>query len=40
VKNRQTGQEYLIPAIASVISDIDLQTGTMTITPLEGLLDL
>ncbi len=40
VKNRQTGQEYLIPAIASVISSIDLQTGTMTITPLEGLLDL
>lgn len=40
VKNRQTGQEYLIPAIASVVSSIDLRAGTMIITPLEGLLDL
>jgi len=33
-------REYLIPAIARVISSINLQTGIMTITPLEGLLDL
>lgn len=32
--------EYLIPAVASVIDSVDLQTKTMTITPLEGLLDL
>jgi 16S rRNA processing protein RimM len=34
------GREYLIPAVASVITTIDLQARTMTITPLEGLLDL
>ena len=34
------GREYLIPAIADVISNIDLEKGTILITPLEGLLDL
>lgn len=34
------GKEFLIPAIASVISEIDLASKTMTITPLEGLLEL
>lgn len=34
------GREYLIPAVASVIANVDLASKTMTITPLEGLLDL
>jgi len=34
-----TGKEYLIPAVKSVIAAIDLNTGTMTITPIDGLLD-
>lgn len=38
VKNDQ--REYLIPAIADVIASVDLQAGIMTITPLDGLLDL
>lgn len=33
-------REYLIPAIADVIHAVDLASGTMIITPLEGLLDL
>ncbi|CAH2031586.1 ribosome maturation factor RimM [Trichlorobacter ammonificans] len=33
-------KEYLIPAIADVIQTVDLSAGIMTITPLEGLLDL
>jgi 16S rRNA processing protein RimM len=37
---RKDKQEYLIPAIASVISSVDLAGGTMVITPLDGLLDL
>ncbi len=32
--------EYLIPAVASVIAKIDLTARTMTVTPLEGLLEL
>jgi len=32
-------KEYLIPAVKSVIEDINLATGTMTITPMDGLLD-
>ncbi len=40
VQNEDSKREYLIPAIASVISKIDLAEGCMTITPLEGLLDL
>lgn len=38
VKNGR--KEYLIPAIADVIHAVDITSGTMTITPLEGLLDL
>ena len=37
---RKDKQEYLIPAVASVISSVDLASGTMVITPLDGLLDL
>lgn len=37
---RNEEREYLIPAVASVIASIDLAGGRMTITPLEGLLDL
>ena len=33
-------REYLIPAIADVVNSIDLQVGTVVITPLDGLLDL
>jgi len=40
VHNETTRREYLIPAIASVITSVNLQTGCMTIPPLEGLLDL
>ncbi|MCE1225685.1 MAG: ribosome maturation factor RimM [Geobacteraceae bacterium] len=40
VRNEITRHEYLIPAIGSVITSINLQTRIMTITPLEGLLDL
>lgn len=40
VRNQATRHEYMIPAIASVISSVNLQSGTMLITPLEGLLDL
>jgi 16S rRNA processing protein RimM len=36
---RGQGKEYLIPAIRDVISNIDLAAGTITITPMEGLLD-
>jgi len=37
---RKDKHEYLIPAIKSVISSVDLAGGTMVITPLDGLLDL
>lgn len=37
---RKDKQEYLIPAVASVISAVDLAGGTMVVTPLDGLLDL
>ena len=40
VHNAQLRKEYLIPAIASVVTNVDLASGVMTITPLEGLLDL
>ncbi len=33
-------REYLIPAIADVVTAIDLQAGKVTITLLDGLLDL
>jgi 16S rRNA processing protein RimM len=38
VKN--DGREYLIPALEDVVLDIDLDKGTMTVSPPEGLLDL
>lgn len=34
-----TDKEYLIPAVKPIIASIDLNTGTMTITPIDGLLD-
>lgn len=37
---RAEGKEYLIPAIEEVVKAIDLDAGVMTISPLEGLLDL
>lgn len=33
-------REYLIPAIADVVKQVDLNSGKIVITPLEGLLDL
>ncbi len=33
------GKEYLIPAVKPIITAIDLNAGTMTITPIDGLLD-
>ncbi|MBW1927632.1 MAG: 16S rRNA processing protein RimM [Deltaproteobacteria bacterium] len=32
-------REYLIPATVEVIRQVDLEQGTMTISPLEGMLD-
>lgn len=37
---RAAEKEYLIPAIEEVVKVIDLDAGVMTISPLEGLLDL
>jgi len=37
---KSKNREYLIPATEDVVQDIDLTAGVMTITPLEGLLDL
>jgi 16S rRNA processing protein RimM len=37
---RGTSKEYLIPAIADVIAGVDILGRRMTITPLDGLLDL
>lgn len=37
---RANEKEYLIPAIEEVVKAIDLEAGVMTISPLEGLLDL
>lgn len=33
-------REYLIPALADVVLDVDLTAGTMTVSPPEGLFDL
>lgn len=33
-------REYLIPALADVVVDVDVKAGIMTISPLDGLLDL
>lgn len=32
-------KEYLVPAVKSIIADINLTSGVMTITPIDGLLD-
>ena len=37
---RSGDKEYLIPAIADVISQVDIPGNKMVITPLDGLLDL
>jgi len=37
---RGSTKEYLIPAIADVIADVDIPGKKMIITPLDGLLDL
>lgn len=37
---RSADREYLIPAIADVISQVDIPGNRMVITPLDGLLDL
>jgi 16S rRNA processing protein RimM len=37
---RGEGREYLIPAIADVITTVDPAAGKIIITPLDGLLDL
>ena len=37
---RDNSREYLIPAIADVVKQVDLAGGKIIITPLEGLLDL
>lgn len=37
---RGSTKEYLIPAIADVISQVDITSNKMIITPLDGLLDL
>ena len=37
---KQDEKEYLIPALASVVKEVNLQEGRMTIRPLQGLLEL
>jgi 16S rRNA processing protein RimM len=37
---RNEKREYLIPAIGDVVKQVDLDSGKIIITPLEGLLDL
>ncbi len=37
---KSSGREYLVPALAEVITSIDLDKKVMTVAPLEGLLDL
>lgn len=37
---RSADKEYLIPAIADVIAQVDIPGNRMVITPLDGLLDL
>lgn len=36
---RGQGKEYLIPAIKDVILSVNLGSGAIIITPMEGLLD-
>ncbi|HZV81585.1 MAG TPA: ribosome maturation factor RimM [Geobacteraceae bacterium] len=37
---KSAGREYLIPALAEVVTSIDLDAKVMTVTPFEGLFDL
>jgi 16S rRNA processing protein RimM len=37
---RGQGREYMIPATTEVVTAIDIAARTMTVSPLEGLLDL
>lgn len=37
---RGRDKEYLVPALEDVVLDVDLEAGTMTISPPDGLLDL
>lgn len=37
---KKDGEEYLLPAIEDVIIKVDLEMRTMTVHPMEGLLDL
>lgn len=37
---RKGGKEVYIPAVYEVVKEIDLEKGKMTISPLEGMLDL
>lgn len=37
---KSAGREYLIPALADIVTSIDLDAGVMTVAPMEGLLDL
>lgn len=36
----ESGKEVLIPFVHAIVPDVDLEEGTATITPPEGLLDL
>ncbi|HWI41752.1 MAG TPA: ribosome maturation factor RimM [Verrucomicrobiae bacterium] len=40
VVREEGGREYLIPALEDVVDEVDLEQGTMTVTPPEGLFDL
>lgn len=37
--NNEEKREYLVPAIPDVVLETDIEAGTMTIRPLEGLFD-
>ena len=39
VWNAETEREYLVPAIPDVVLETNIEAGTMTIRPLEGLFD-
>ena len=36
----ETGKEALIPFVEEIVPEVDLDAGTCTITPPEGLLEL
>jgi len=37
---KSQSREYLVPALAEVVTSIDLDRKVMTVAPFEGLLDL